>query len=162
MYTNRPPCGAMRGHGVPQPRFAFESLLDMTWPSRSALIRSTSALANAMDPNTRTVNDLDVLSLRVQGDARRRCASDRAGTPSTASCLSAERDRRRLRRLRVRSRLPHLPELQVPARQRDHPGARGRRGRDPVHRRGRDRPGLGDRYSSQIATRDPRSRLCAT
>ena len=23
--TNNPPCGAMRGHGVPQPRFAFES-----------------------------------------------------------------------------------------------------------------------------------------
>ena len=24
MYTNKPPWGAMRGHGVPQPRFAFE------------------------------------------------------------------------------------------------------------------------------------------
>jgi 4-hydroxybenzoyl-CoA reductase subunit alpha len=28
-YTNLPPCGAMRGHGCPQPRFALESQLDM-------------------------------------------------------------------------------------------------------------------------------------
>jgi 4-hydroxybenzoyl-CoA reductase subunit alpha len=28
-YTTKPPCGAMRGHGVAQPRFAFESLLEM-------------------------------------------------------------------------------------------------------------------------------------
>ncbi len=27
--TNKPACGAFRGHGVPQPRFAFESHLDM-------------------------------------------------------------------------------------------------------------------------------------
>ena len=29
MYTNLPASGAMRGHGVPQPRWAMESLLDM-------------------------------------------------------------------------------------------------------------------------------------
>ena len=29
VYTNKPPCGAMRGHGCPHPRFAFESLLSM-------------------------------------------------------------------------------------------------------------------------------------
>ncbi|KKL08094.1 hypothetical protein LCGC14_2579300, partial [marine sediment metagenome] len=29
MMTNKPACGAMRGHGVPQPRFAFECLFNM-------------------------------------------------------------------------------------------------------------------------------------
>ncbi len=28
VYTNLPPCGAMRGHGAVNVRFAFESLLD--------------------------------------------------------------------------------------------------------------------------------------
>ncbi len=61
MYTNKPPCGAMRGHGVPQPRFAFESLLDML-AEKIGMDPIDIRLANAMDPNTRTVNDLEVLS----------------------------------------------------------------------------------------------------
>ncbi|MFH1178082.1 MAG: molybdopterin cofactor-binding domain-containing protein [Acidobacteriota bacterium] len=61
MYTNKPPCGAMRGHGVPQPRFAFESLLDML-AERIGMDPIDIRMANAMEPNTRTVNDLDVLS----------------------------------------------------------------------------------------------------
>ncbi len=61
MYTNKPPCGAMRGHGVPQPRFAFESLLDML-AEKIGMDPIDIRMANAMDPNTRTVNDLDVLS----------------------------------------------------------------------------------------------------
>ena len=28
MYTNLPACGAQRGHGAPQPKYAFESHLD--------------------------------------------------------------------------------------------------------------------------------------
>jgi 4-hydroxybenzoyl-CoA reductase subunit alpha len=61
MYTNKPPCGAMRGHGVPQPRFAFESLLDML-AEKIGMDPVDIRMVNAMDPNTRTVNDLDVLS----------------------------------------------------------------------------------------------------
>jgi 4-hydroxybenzoyl-CoA reductase subunit alpha len=61
MYTNKPPCGAMRGHGVPQPRFAFESLLDML-AEEIGMDPIDIRMVNAMDPNTRTVNDLDVLS----------------------------------------------------------------------------------------------------
>ncbi len=61
MYTNKPPCGAMRGHGVPQPRFAFESLLDML-AERIGMDPIDIRMVNAMEPNTRTVNDLDVLS----------------------------------------------------------------------------------------------------
>jgi 4-hydroxybenzoyl-CoA reductase alpha subunit len=61
VYTTKPPCGAMRGHGVPQPRFAFESLLDML-AEKIGMDPVDLRLANAMEPNTRTVNDLDVLS----------------------------------------------------------------------------------------------------
>jgi len=61
MYTNKPPCGAMRGHGVPQPRFAFESLLDML-AEEIGMDPIDIRMVNAMDPNTRTVNDLDILS----------------------------------------------------------------------------------------------------
>ncbi len=61
MYTNKPPCGAMRGHGVPQPRFAFESLLDML-AEKVGLDPVDIRMVNAMEPNTRTVNDLDITS----------------------------------------------------------------------------------------------------
>lgn len=59
--TNLPACGAMRGHGCPHPRFAFESLLtDMA--KRLNLDPIEVRLKNAMEPNTRTINDLDVNS----------------------------------------------------------------------------------------------------
>lgn len=61
MYTNKPPCGAMRGHGVPQPRFAFESVLDEL-AEKIGMDPVDIRMANAMDPNTETVNGLDVLS----------------------------------------------------------------------------------------------------
>ncbi len=69
VYTNKPPCGAMRGHGVPQPRFAFESLLDML-AERIGMDPIAIRLVNAMEPNTRTVNDLDVLSCEFKETLR--------------------------------------------------------------------------------------------
>jgi 4-hydroxybenzoyl-CoA reductase subunit alpha len=61
VYTNLPASGAMRGHGVPQPRWAMESLLDMA-AAELDLDPIDVRLANAMTPETRTVNDLDVSS----------------------------------------------------------------------------------------------------
>ena len=78
MYTNKPPCGAMRGHGVPQPRFAFESLLDML-AEKIGMDPIDIRMANAMEPNTRTVNDLDVLSCEFKAtldDVRERSGWD--------------------------------------------------------------------------------------
>jgi 4-hydroxybenzoyl-CoA reductase subunit alpha len=69
MYTNKPPCGAMRGHGVPQPRFAFESLMDAL-AERIGMDPVDMRMVNAMDPNTRTVNDLDVLSCEFKATLR--------------------------------------------------------------------------------------------
>ena len=61
VYTNLPASGAFRGHGVPHPRFAFESLLEMIAEDLgidSIEIRRR----NAMEPNYRTVNALDISS----------------------------------------------------------------------------------------------------
>jgi 4-hydroxybenzoyl-CoA reductase subunit alpha len=59
VMTNKPACGAMRGHGVPQPRFAFECLLNMM-ADDLGIDPIEIRRRNAMTPNTRTVNDMDV------------------------------------------------------------------------------------------------------
>ena len=59
VVTNKPACGAMRGHGVPQPRFAFECLLNMV-ADDLGIDPIEIRRRNAMMPNTRTVNDLDI------------------------------------------------------------------------------------------------------
>ncbi|MDO8632755.1 MAG: molybdopterin-dependent oxidoreductase, partial [Phycisphaerales bacterium] len=59
VMTNKPACGAMRGHGVPQPRFAFECLLNMI-ADDLGIDPIEIRRRNAMTPNTRTVNDMDI------------------------------------------------------------------------------------------------------
>ncbi len=59
--TNLPPSGAFRGHGCPHPRFAFESLLSMI-ADDIGMDHIDIRLKNAMQPETRTVNDLDIHS----------------------------------------------------------------------------------------------------
>jgi 4-hydroxybenzoyl-CoA reductase subunit alpha len=59
--TNLPPCGAFRGHGCPHPRFAFESLLSMI-ADDLGIDHVDIRLKNAMTPEYRTINDLDIHS----------------------------------------------------------------------------------------------------
>jgi 4-hydroxybenzoyl-CoA reductase alpha subunit len=59
MMTNKPAAGAMRGHGVPQPRFAFECLLTMV-ADDLGIDPIEIRRRNAMTPNTMTVNEMDV------------------------------------------------------------------------------------------------------
>ena len=61
VYTNLPPCGAMRGHGAVNVRFAVETLLD---EAAAALALDPFALrrANLITPPWRTPNDLQVNS----------------------------------------------------------------------------------------------------
>jgi 4-hydroxybenzoyl-CoA reductase subunit alpha len=61
VMTNKPACGAMRGHGVPQPRFALECLLNMLAEDIGVDPFEIRKI-NGMDPDTRTINDLDVRS----------------------------------------------------------------------------------------------------
>ncbi|MCH8325042.1 MAG: molybdopterin-dependent oxidoreductase [Bacteroidetes bacterium] len=63
--TNLPPCGAMRGHGTPHPRFAFESLLSMI-ADDIGMDHIDIRLKNAMMPETRTCNDLDIHSCELK------------------------------------------------------------------------------------------------
>lgn len=63
--TNLPPCGAMRGHGTPHPRFAFESLLSMI-ADDIGMDHIDIRLKNAMLPETRTCNDLDIHSCELK------------------------------------------------------------------------------------------------
>jgi 4-hydroxybenzoyl-CoA reductase subunit alpha len=51
----------MRGHGAPQPRFAFECLLNMI-ADDLGIDPIEIRLRNAMEPNTRTCNDLEIRS----------------------------------------------------------------------------------------------------
>jgi 4-hydroxybenzoyl-CoA reductase subunit alpha len=61
VMTNKPACGAMRGHGVPQPRFAFECLLNMA-ADDLGIDPVEIRRRNAMTANTMTVNELDISS----------------------------------------------------------------------------------------------------
>jgi 4-hydroxybenzoyl-CoA reductase alpha subunit len=70
VYTNLPASGAFRGHGVPQPRFAFESLLDMIGED-IGLDPFEIRLRNAMTPNTRTCNALDISSCEFTATLQR-------------------------------------------------------------------------------------------
>jgi 4-hydroxybenzoyl-CoA reductase subunit alpha len=63
--TNLPPCGAFRGHGTPHPRFAFESLLSMI-ADNIGMDHIDIRLKNAMEPETRTCNDLEIHSCELK------------------------------------------------------------------------------------------------
>ncbi|MGW8267749.1 MAG: molybdopterin cofactor-binding domain-containing protein [Longimicrobiales bacterium] len=65
VYTNLPACGAMRGHGCPHPRFAFEGVLDML-AQDLGMDPIEIRLKNAMRPDTRTVNELDIGSCELE------------------------------------------------------------------------------------------------
>jgi len=59
VYTNLPACGAQRGHGHPQPRYAFDSQLDMI-AADLGIDPIEIRLRNARRPGTKTINEFDV------------------------------------------------------------------------------------------------------
>lgn len=61
VYTNTPPCGAMRGHGAVDVRHAFEALLD-EMAAELGLDPFAQRRANLIAPPYRTVNELQVNS----------------------------------------------------------------------------------------------------
>jgi 4-hydroxybenzoyl-CoA reductase subunit alpha len=64
VYTNTPPCGAMRGHGAVDARHAFESLLDIM-ACELGLDAFAVRRANLIVPPYRTINDLQVNSYGI-------------------------------------------------------------------------------------------------
>ncbi|HER25483.1 MAG TPA: 4-hydroxybenzoyl-CoA reductase subunit alpha, partial [Rhodospirillales bacterium] len=61
VYTNTPPCGAMRGHGTVDVRHAFECLTD-AMAHQLGLDPFTVRRANLLTAPLRTINDLEVRS----------------------------------------------------------------------------------------------------
>ncbi|MCB2102371.1 MAG: 4-hydroxybenzoyl-CoA reductase subunit alpha [Rhodobacterales bacterium] len=61
VYTNTPPCGAMRGHGTVNVRFAFESLLD-DMAHEAGLDPFQVRRANLLPRETETINGLLIKS----------------------------------------------------------------------------------------------------
>lgn len=59
VYTNLPACGAQRGHGAPQPKYAFESHLDNI-AKDLGIDPIEIRLRNARKANTRTPNCFDI------------------------------------------------------------------------------------------------------
>lgn len=64
VYTNTPPCGAMRGHGAVDARHAFESLLD-SMAGELGLDPFAVRRANLIVAPYRTLNDLQVNSYGI-------------------------------------------------------------------------------------------------
>lgn len=64
VYTNLPACGAQRGHGAPQPRYAFECHLDMV-AKDLGIDPLELRLRNARQPNTITPNDFGINSCEM-------------------------------------------------------------------------------------------------
>ena len=61
VYTNKPQCGAMRGHGAVNPRFAVESLID-DLARRINMDPCTLRMKNFLDSNTLTVGQYRITS----------------------------------------------------------------------------------------------------
>lgn len=61
VYTNKPFCGALRGHCLPQLRFAFEGLLDII-AHEIGIDTIEIRLRNAVQPGDETVNGIKVVT----------------------------------------------------------------------------------------------------
>ncbi len=65
VYTNLPACGAQRGHGAPQPRYAFEAHLDNI-AKHLGIDPMDIRILNARRPNTVTPNEFAVNSCEMK------------------------------------------------------------------------------------------------
>lgn len=61
VYTNTPPCGAMRGHGTVNVRYGFECLLD-TMAEELGLDPADARRCNLLVAPTQTINGLEITS----------------------------------------------------------------------------------------------------
>ncbi len=65
VFTNKPPCGPKRGHGTPQPRFAYEVHLDKA-AQRLGIDPAELRLQNLVEPDTVTANWLQLGSVGLR------------------------------------------------------------------------------------------------
>src|SRR5207244_5340694 len=62
IFTNKPPCGPKRGHGTPQPRFAFECQIDKV-AEQLGLDPAEMRRRIVAEPFTKTANHLTVTTI---------------------------------------------------------------------------------------------------
>ena len=146
VYTNTPACGAMRGHGTVNVRFAFESLLD-TMAAELGLDPIAVRRRNLLKAPTETINGLQGHVLRPARMPRLGRAGQRL--ESAQGQAAARRQHRQGPRhglLALCQRLGQAGALVRRAACGDHPQARlRRRGHHPDRCR-RHRPGLVDHH----------------
>jgi 4-hydroxybenzoyl-CoA reductase alpha subunit len=70
VYTNKPPCGAMRGHGAVNSRFAFEVLIDEL-AEKCGMDAAEFRLSNMLGSNTTTLNGFRITSNGTEECIRR-------------------------------------------------------------------------------------------
>jgi 4-hydroxybenzoyl-CoA reductase alpha subunit len=70
VYTNKPPCGAMRGHGAVNSRFAFEVLIDEL-AEKCGMDAAEFRLSNMLGSNTTTLNGFRITSHGTEECIRR-------------------------------------------------------------------------------------------
>ncbi len=65
VFTNKPPCGPKRGHGTPQPRFAYEVHLDKA-AEKLGIDPADLRLQNLVEPGSLTANWLQLGSVGLR------------------------------------------------------------------------------------------------
>lgn len=70
VYTNKAPCGAMRGHGAVNTRYAFEVIMDML-AEQAGMDPCDFRLANLLPENTETINGFRITSNGTEECIRR-------------------------------------------------------------------------------------------
>lgn len=65
VYTNKAPCGAMRGHGAVNARFALETSLDQL-AEQAGLDPIDFRLQNVLEPGQKTINEFRITSIGIK------------------------------------------------------------------------------------------------
>ncbi len=65
VYTNKPPCGAMRGHGAVNTRFAYEVMIDEA-AHELGVDPAEFRIRNALPPNTKTINEFRITTSGIR------------------------------------------------------------------------------------------------
>ncbi len=137
--TNKPPCGAQRGHGAVQPRFAFEVHLDRI-AADLGIDPLDMRLKNAIESGMRTVNELQITSCGFR-ECLERSAEKSSWRQKKGKTSKRPRHGDRREHLHLRRGASHLFQPHAPL-QRAHRGGPKRESHRLLRGFGH-RPGLG-------------------
>ncbi len=140
VYTNKPACGAQRGHGGVAARAAFEQQLDAI-AEELGMDPIDLRLKNIMESGDVTCNDLNMSSLGMK-ECIEAVRDGSVWKDKKGKVAQRQGHRDGLRVLCLGCRLSHLPVRHLSLHGHDQAGRRRRHG-TRVHRIGGDRSGVG-------------------